>query len=33
VTIAEYDYEDEAFNNISDDAKDFIDRLLVKEKE
>ena len=33
VTIAEYDYEDEAFNNISKDAKDFIDKLLVKEKE
>ena len=33
VTIAEYDYEDEAFDNISEDAKDFIDRLLVKEKE
>ena len=33
VTIAEYDYEDEAFDNISPDAKDFIDRLLIKEKE
>ena len=33
VTIAEYDYEDEAFDNISADAKDFIDRLLIKEKE
>lgn len=33
VTIAEYDYEDEAFDTISDDAKDFIDKLLVKEKE
>ena len=33
VTIAEYDYEDEAFNNISSDAKNFIDKLLVKEKE
>lgn len=33
VTIAEYDYEDEAFDNISSDAKDFIDRLLIKEKE
>ena len=33
VTIAEYDYEDEAFDNISADARDFIDRLLIKEKE
>ena len=33
VTIAEYDYEDEAFNNISEEAKNFIDKLLVKEKE
>ena len=32
VTIAEYDYEDEAFDNISDDAKDFVDKLLVKDK-
>eukprot|EP00093_Oithona_nana_P011563 11563.XXX_17929_13097_1 [CDS] Oithona nana genome sequencing. len=33
VTIAEYDYEDEAFDNVSDIAKDFIDSLLVKTKE
>ncbi len=33
VTIAEYDYEDEAFDNVSEAAKDFIDSLLVKEKE
>ena len=33
VTIAEYDYEDEAFNSISDQAKDFMDKLLVKKKE
>lgn len=32
VTIAEYDYEDEAFDNVSKEAKDFIDRLLVKEQ-
>ena len=32
VTIAEYDYEDEAFDNISESAKDFIDSLLVKNK-
>jgi len=30
VTIAEYDYEDDAFNNVSNEAKDFIDSLLVK---
>ena len=33
VTIAEYDYEDEAFSNISDQAKDFVDQLLIKKKE
>ena len=33
VTIAEYDYEDEAFDKVSDLAKDFIDKLLIKEKE
>ena len=33
VTIAEYDYEDEAFDNVSDIAKEFIDSLLVKTKE
>ncbi|TRY73098.1 hypothetical protein TCAL_00900 [Tigriopus californicus] len=33
VTIAEYDYEDEAFDEISEDARDFMNRLLVKEKE
>ncbi|XP_077997324.1 muscle M-line assembly protein unc-89-like [Glandiceps talaboti] len=32
VTIAEWDFEDEAFDEISDDAKDFIDQLLIKEK-
>ena len=32
VTIAEYDYEDGAFDNISEAAKDFIDSLLVKDK-
>ena len=32
VTVAEYDYEDEAFDKISDLAKDFIDHLLVKDK-
>ena len=33
VTIAEYDYQDEAFSNISDQAKDFVDQLLIKKKE
>ncbi|XP_023344786.1 myosin light chain kinase, smooth muscle [Eurytemora carolleeae] len=33
VTIAEFDYEDEAFEKVSDEAKDFIDHLLVREKE
>ena len=33
VTIAEYDYEDEAFNEISDQAKQFVDQLLIKKKE
>lgn len=33
VTIAKYDFDDEVFNEISDDAKDFIRKLLVKEKE
>ncbi len=33
VTIAEYDYEDEAFDSVSPTARDFIDSLLVREKE
>ena len=33
VTIAQYDFEDEAFNDISKDAKDFIAKLLVKDRE
>ncbi|XP_049937668.1 myosin light chain kinase, smooth muscle-like [Schistocerca serialis cubense] len=33
VTIAKYDFDDEAFNEISDDAKDFIEKLLVKDIE
>ncbi|XP_026501254.2 myosin light chain kinase, smooth muscle-like [Vanessa tameamea] len=33
VTIAKYDFDDEAFNEISEDAKDFISKLLVKDKE
>ncbi|XP_022101402.1 myosin light chain kinase, smooth muscle-like isoform X2 [Acanthaster planci] len=33
VTAAEWDFEDEAFDDVSTDAKDFIIRLLVKDKE
>lgn len=33
VTIAKYDFDDEVFNEISDDAKDFIQKLLLKDKE
>lgn len=33
VTIAQYDFDDEAFNDISKDAQDFISKLLLKEKE
>lgn len=31
VTIAKYDFDDEAFADISEDAKDFIRKLLVKD--
>lgn len=33
VTLGEWDFEDEAFDDISEDAKDFISKLLVKTKE
>ncbi|XP_011297891.1 calcium-dependent protein kinase 2 [Fopius arisanus] len=33
VTIAKYDFDHEAFADISEDAKDFIRRLLIKDKE
>ncbi|XP_075235091.1 uncharacterized protein LOC142332527 [Lycorma delicatula] len=33
VTIAQYDFDDEAFDDISDDAKNFITKLLMKNKE
>ncbi|KAJ1526052.1 hypothetical protein ONE63_009219 [Megalurothrips usitatus] len=33
VTVANYDFDDEVFEEISEDAKDFISKLLVKEKE
>jgi len=32
VTIAKYDFEDESFDEISEDAKDFISKLLTKDK-
>ena len=31
VTIARYDFDDEAFDDISKEAKEFISNLLVKE--
>jgi len=31
ITKAEFDYDDESFNEISDEAKDFISKLLVKD--
>ncbi|XP_028141265.1 myosin light chain kinase, smooth muscle [Diabrotica virgifera virgifera] len=31
VTIAKYDFEDEAFDEISENAKDFIRKLLIKD--
>ncbi|KAK6961312.1 muscle M-line assembly protein unc-89, partial [Biomphalaria glabrata] len=33
VTSGEFDFDDEAFEQISDEAKDFINKLLLKEKE
>ncbi|GFS00883.1 myosin light chain kinase, smooth muscle [Elysia marginata] len=33
VTIGEFDFDDEAFDEISEQAKDFISKLLVKRKE
>ncbi|CAG0898521.1 unnamed protein product [Cyprideis torosa] len=33
VTVGEFDFDDEAFDEISEDAKDFIRKLLVKNKE
>ena len=32
VTVGDFDYEDDSFEGISEDAKDFIDHLLVKDK-
>lgn len=31
VTIAKYDFEDEAFDEISENAKNFIRKLLIKD--
>ncbi len=31
ITKAEFDFNDESFADISDEAKDFIKRLLVKD--
>lgn len=33
VTTAVYDFNDESFDPISSEAKDFISKLLVKNKE
>ena len=33
VTAAEWDFDDEAFDDISDEAKEFIEKLLIKKKE
>lgn len=32
VTRAEFDFDDESFDPISEKAKDFISKLLVKDK-
>lgn len=32
VTIAKYDFDDEAFDKISSEAKDFITKLLIKDQ-
>jgi myosin-light-chain kinase len=33
INRANFDYDDEAFTDISDEAKDFISKLLIKDKE
>jgi myosin-light-chain kinase len=33
VTRAEFDFDDDSFDVISDEAKDFISKLLVKDRE
>ena len=32
VTIAKYDFDDEAFDDVSDECKDFITQILIKDK-
>lgn len=32
VTHGEFDFEEEEFDNVSNDGKDFIEKLLVKNK-
>lgn len=31
VTLGKYDFNDETFDNVSDEAKDFITQLLLKD--
>lgn len=31
VTLGKYDFDDDVFNTVSDNAKDFIQRLLTKD--
>ena len=33
ITGVKYDFDDESFTDISDEAKDFISKLLIKNKE
>lgn len=33
ITRADYDFDDEAFETVSEDARDFIKCLLLKRKE
>lgn len=33
ITRADFDFDDKAFHAISEEAKDFISRLLIKRKE
>lgn len=33
ITIGEFDFEDDAFDKISEEAKDFISNLIIKRKE
>jgi len=32
ITIGEFDFEDDSFDHISEDAKDFISKLILKRK-